>query len=119
MELTKHQETARAFIEALSIYPSFIPDGTKAEGGDDLREQLDDQLHEFASEMGIGAAIEWHDPKHGHTNQIAIDRDVLTGIQSCSIALGALVEQTPLTDETSNTFKQLQAQTDKAAEHHE
>lgn len=119
MELTKHQETARTFIEALSIYPAFIPDGTEAEGGDALREQLDDQLHEFASEMGVGAAIEWHDSKHGHTNQIAIDRDVLTSIQSCSIALGALIEQTPLTDEASNTFKQLQAQTDRAVKRHE
>lgn len=78
--LTKHQSVAAEFIQLLSAYPAFIANGTEAEGGGNLREELDDQLHEFAAAMGVSGEIEWHNPKNGRTDQIAVHQQALAYI---------------------------------------
>lgn len=93
MALSSHQQTAVEFIQLLSVYPALIPNGS-SDDGTDLKAALDDDLHEFATQMGVAASIHWHKPEDGQTDQVAIHRkdlaDVIMGTKRLTQGLHAL-----------------------------
>lgn len=95
MALSNHQQTAVEFIQLLSVYPALIPNGS-SDDGTNLKAALDEDLHEFATQMGVAASIHWHKPEDGQTDQVAIHRkdlaDVIAGTKRLTQGLHALSE---------------------------